>query len=425
MLILGGLVDALRMAGLRANPRHVQEFRQGRGQIGMGPDDLPDDLLDDEQPRVKIHPPIFKGTPGEWPDAHIYAAEDWMEAMRVRRDDFITKFKHTLNHLAREWYHSLDLDQFEGDWNWFTTHFSRYFSTQGRNIKHLHERWRTFTFDPANDDIEEYIRDVKEAAKQLGHGDDAVVNLLKATMPTELYGTLYGHNNLPQLCTMLKDIYARKPQAATSSATTTPSTSAPFTMIKALPRTPEPTLEDKLTHLTDTLYRMDIDSKPPKKPFKPFITPPHRRFRGSFDKGRSGKGGRFGQFGQSDRRNRFTSNRGRFRPRRPFEKFDKSPNSKRPHISGKTISKDKVRCYKCREFGHYRDECPVDDKQKQDETNNSKRFEDYTYTYSGPDVQPQMQMSSMHPSLSTGYDQALGVIKDSINAANPLASLNL
>ena len=44
-------------------------------------------------------------------------------------------------------------------------HFSRYFSTQGCNIKHLHERWRTFSFDPADDDIEEYIRDVKEAAK--------------------------------------------------------------------------------------------------------------------------------------------------------------------------------------------------------------------------------------------------------------------
>ena len=67
----------------------------------------------------------------------------------------------------------------------------------------------------------------------------------------------------------------------------------------------------------------------------------------------------------------------------------------------------------------------MDDKPKQDDTNNPKRFEDYTYTYSGPDVQPQMQMSSMHPSLSTGYDQALGVIKDSINTANPLASLNL
>ena len=67
----------------------------------------------------------------------------------------------------------------------------------------------------------------------------------------------------------------------------------------------------------------------------------------------------------------------------------------------------------------------MDDKSKLDDNNNPKRFEDYTYTYSGPDVQPQMQMSSMHPNLSTGYDQALGVIKDSINAANPLASLNL
>ena len=155
---------------------------------------------------MKIPPPIFKGLPGERPDTHIYATEDWMEAMRFREDQYIDKFKHTLNHLAREWYHSLDRGNFRGDWEEFTKHFSRYFSTQGRNIKHLCGRLRTFPFDPANDDIEEYIRDVKEAAKQLGHGNDAIVNLLKATMPTELYGTLYGHNYLPLLCTMLKDI---------------------------------------------------------------------------------------------------------------------------------------------------------------------------------------------------------------------------
>ena len=199
----------------------------------------------------------------------------------------------------------------------------------------------TFSFDPANDDIEEYIRDVKEAAKQLGHGDYAVINLLKATMPTELYGTLYGHNNLPQLCTMLKDIYARKPQAAASSTTTTPGASAPFTMIKASPRTPEPTLEDKLTHLTDTLYRMDIGSKPPKKPFKSFITPPHRRFRGSFDKGRGGRGGQFSQFGQSDRRNRFISNRGRFRPRRPLKNLTKVLTTRGPKYRERLLIKTK------------------------------------------------------------------------------------
>ena len=107
-----------------------------------------------------------------------------MEVMCFRENQYIDKFKHTLNHLAWEWYHSLDRGNFHGDWEEFTKHFSRYFSTQGCNIKHLHERWRTFSFDPAIDDIEEYIRDVKEAAKQLGHGDNAMINLLKATMPT-------------------------------------------------------------------------------------------------------------------------------------------------------------------------------------------------------------------------------------------------
>ena len=46
---------------------------------------------------------------------------------------------------------------------------------------------------------------------KLGHGDNAVLNLLKATMPTELYGTLYGHDNLYVVMTMLKAIYAKKP----------------------------------------------------------------------------------------------------------------------------------------------------------------------------------------------------------------------
>ena len=116
------------------------------------------------------------------------------------------------------------------------------------------------SFDPANDDIEEYIRNVKEAAKQLGHGDDAVVNLLKGSMLTELYGTLYGHNNLPLLCTMLKDIYAKKPQPTTAtSTTTTPGATAPFTLLRTPIRTPikhleDPFLEEKVNHLTEALY---------------------------------------------------------------------------------------------------------------------------------------------------------------------------
>ena len=113
-------------------------------------------------------------------------------------------------------------------------------------------------------------------------------------MPTELYGTLYGHNNLPLLCTMLKDIYAKKPQPATATpTTTTPGATAPFTLLRTPIRTPlkhieDPSLEEKVNHLTEALYQMDLEGKPVKKPFKPFLTQPRRKFKGNFDKGCNG-----------------------------------------------------------------------------------------------------------------------------------------
>ena len=226
-------------------------------------------------------------------------------------------------------------------------------------------------------------------------------------------------------------IYAKKPQPANAAvATTAPGAVAPFSLIRTPVRTPskpieEPSLEDKINHLTETLYRMDFDGKPNKKPFKPFLTQPQRRFEGSFDKGCTGQGKHLGHFDGRDQCGKFGGNRGKFKPRRPFGRFDKSPNIKHPRVSGKSVNKDKVRCYKCREFGHYKDECPTNSRTQKEDIQGPKKFEDYTYTYSGPDIQPQMQINAVHPNMTTAYDQALGVIKDSINTANPLASLNL
>ena len=91
------------------------------------------------------------------------------------------------------------------------------------------------SFDPNADDIEEYICNVRETAKQLGHGDDAVLNLFKATMSTELCGTLYRHDNLYIVMTMLNDIYAKKPQseaaAEVAAAEAAQGATAPFTLI--------------------------------------------------------------------------------------------------------------------------------------------------------------------------------------------------
>ena len=228
---------------------------------------------------------------------------------------------------------------------------------------------------------------------------------------------------------MLKDIYAKKPQVSTAtSAATTPGAMTPFTLLRIPLGTPgkpteEPSLEEKVNHLTEALYQMDLEGKPVKKPFKPVLTQPRRKFKGNFDKGHNGWNGHFGNFTRRDRCGRF-GKRGSFKSRRPFGKFDKSPNTKCSRVSCRPINKDKSRCFKCKELGHFQDKCPMK-KSQTEEGSGPKKFEDYTNTYSGPDIQPQMQINSVNPNFASAYDQVLGVIKDSLNTANPLASLNL
>ena len=75
---------------------------------------------------------------------------------------------------------------------------------------------------------------MKEAAHQQNYNDDAVLHLMKATMPTEIYGILYNQHDLNTVITMVKDIYAKKPEPANASGMASGTTpGAPFTLIKA------------------------------------------------------------------------------------------------------------------------------------------------------------------------------------------------
>ena len=72
-------------------------------------------------PRVKISPPIFKSLPGERPEAHLLRANDWMDTYNILLGNKPANFKHTLDHLAREWYDSLT---FPIAWNDLQQRFS-------------------------------------------------------------------------------------------------------------------------------------------------------------------------------------------------------------------------------------------------------------------------------------------------------------
>ena len=108
-------------------------------------------------------------------------------------------------------------------------------------------------------------------------------------MPSEIYGTLYNQHDLNIVITMVKDIYAKKPEPANSPITIEGAV-APFTLIKAPNGSSKrvhfqegKTLSDGIDKLTETLYRMDMEGKPTKKPYKLYITSPRcRGGRGGF-----------------------------------------------------------------------------------------------------------------------------------------------
>ena len=52
-------------------------------------------------------PTYFQGTPGEMPEAHLLRANDWMDSYNTPVAEKPVDFKHTLDHLAREWYDTI------------------------------------------------------------------------------------------------------------------------------------------------------------------------------------------------------------------------------------------------------------------------------------------------------------------------------
>ena len=164
--------------------------------------------------------------PGDRPEAHIFRAEDWMEASNPDMKDAakVKNFRLTLDHHAREWYDKADC---KTSWRKMKLEFSRYFSTQGRFLKNLLSRQKEFKFDPLKDNIEEFVRDVQESGKKTNYEEEAIANMIKTSMPMAKYTRLYDEENLEKIITKVRDIYARphiKAQIAADAAAANAST---------------------------------------------------------------------------------------------------------------------------------------------------------------------------------------------------------
>ena len=251
---------------------------------------------------------------------------------------------------AREWYtdYARQADVIP-PWNTLINDFSRYYSSQGRGEKNLYEAWRNMSFRPATDDVEVFLRDLQECAKQLNYDDQVVITTIRAAMPQEVYGALYKMNELSEVIDFCKNYYAKSPKERLKAQSTAKLDASPF---KKIQDESPPDITTTLSNLTESLNKMDFT----QKPYKPTLYPSGRgrgRGRGGRFQGRRSPGNQ-----QSSYQPRQGRGRGSFRGKPRGGKFDKSPTKRVPRENSKTKDVDKDRCRYCHEIGHWVKDCP-------------------------------------------------------------------
>ena len=116
--------------------------------------------------------------------------KDWLANNRNSDHEKFHAFRYTLDDTARKWFN--DIAVLTG-WNAMQAMCCRYLFTQDISIRHLHERWGAFKYNPNTDDIEDFISNTKETVHQLNHNDKTVLNLINTCLPADIYSFYIHH----------------------------------------------------------------------------------------------------------------------------------------------------------------------------------------------------------------------------------------
>ena len=307
----------------------------------------------------KVEIPSFLGTKQQDPQAHLLAAKDWLDQSNVPLNRRSDKFRLTLKGKARVWYDSLDRDT-KRDWPTLQVEFSKHYSLQGRTPKQLYDRWEALSFDPDMDDIDQFISEVKQTAKQLHLPPGAVITKIKGKMPQAMAWALTSAYTLDDVIKTVTEVFGRPhgvpitprdPHAFSALQTS----SGPSTTVQATQEKIN-SLETSIENLTAAIQRMGKVSLAPKT----FKKPPYKP-QGAENAGRGRGRGRGGYRNTGDRKpggkpvEEKKSEKTSFSPR---GRYDSSPTKKKPKVASKPVDRDSSRCNYCHNIGHWKKECP-------------------------------------------------------------------
>ena len=393
------------------------------------------DALTDKLKDIGRHPtiplPQFKGKKGEDPNDHCMKVEDYFAMFNITSDeDQKRRFLETLAEKARRWASTINLDELksyrynkkepkeekEKTFKWL---FIKRFAKEGRTTHAAFEAWKNLKFDPAKDDVEEFMTTIKNLTSTLAFNEEAQVMAIKSNMPRDIYGLCMQYQKLDELKKFLIELFENpRMKSAMPLITVEVETSAfstgEFVNNDVVSATSDDIgkLKNEISALQFKVRRMmpsDSRNKPNSKPWKPEVTPPRRKgnnFRGrgfrqndisrrdNSSSGQNSNNNRDRNFGN---RNQLGNNNGR-RPLgnrgqnngnfggnqrgrgRGRGRFDTSPNVRRPRVASKPVNKDKGRCFYCNEFGHFINKCS---KKIEDEKNGRYSRMDTDYHQEG------------------------------------------
>ena len=327
---------------------------------------------------------------------------DFPEAVKVQR------FCLTLVGEARNWYATLK--PIAMTWQELQTMFRQQYSKIGNMREQLFHAWRSFHYDENVETPDAYVIRIKQVARLLGYGDPQVLEVFKNTVPNRLYWVLFAIDNLHDAVETAKRFLTKeKIDRQMMGQNSTPfmrmmekrRKSVSFDANDVLEKTNENM--EKMTALMDKMY-IKLEQK--DMPYKPQFYQRgrgqnRRRFDGrnswrgywpysrNCNDGNRGYGRSRGNFRRGNFRGRY-NNRGRYnsnrevdrtwenrriwrqsRPReRSRESQSWSPCSSRSRSRTNT-NRDKIRCFRCREYDHFANDCPnqaTDDSDKESDS---------------------------------------------------------
>ena len=394
------------------------------------------DALTEKLKDIGRHPtvplPQFKGKKGEDPNDHCMKVEDYFAMFNITSDeDQKRRFLETLAEKARRWASTINIDELksyrydekepkeekEKTFKWL---FIKRFAKEGRTTHAAFEAWKNLKFDPAKDDVEEFMTTIKNLAATLAFNEEAQVMAIKSNMPRDVYGLCMQYQKLEELKRFLIELFENPRMKSVMPSISTEVETSAFSMgefvnndVVSATSDDIGKLKNEISALQFKVRRMmpsDSRNKPNTKPWKPEVTPPKRKsnaFRGrnfrqndmgrrdNSNSGQNSNNSRDRNFGT---RNQTGSNNGNKKPfgnrsqnygnfggsqrgrSRGRGRFDMSPNVRRPRIASKPVNKDKGRCFYCNEFGHFAKECS---KKVEDERNGRYSRMDADYQQDG------------------------------------------